>query len=165
MKKLLFIALILVSSLETNFANGGDSTCTTDCKEATMSSLTGEWAYTNISYEVADNVHYCSDLVVAEGTFVKFYFDTSGTYTKTFGNGAEEITEVGTWDITEDTSLVLYPSDNAPAQFIKINKKDDERIEMELDIEASGLADLFCTKINILKFSKNMMPLNDSVIR
>ncbi|MEM6964958.1 MAG: hypothetical protein AAF573_09345 [Bacteroidota bacterium] len=165
MKKLLFIALILASYLNASFAHGGDPTRTSDSKKAMVSTLTGEWVYTNISYEVADNVHYCSDLVVAEETFVRFYFDTSGTYTKTYGQGATEMIETGTWDVTDDVSLVLHPSDDTPVQFIKINRKDDERIEMELDIEAASLTDLFCTKINVLKFSKNMIPLSDSIIR
>lgn len=166
MKKIILIALILVSNMNAYFANNGDTTCTTNCKETTMNTLTGEWAYTNFSYQIVDNIHACEEIIIVKGAFVKFQFDRNGTYSKTYGNGDNETIEVGNWDITDDNhNLVLIPKDNSPAQFIKINKMEEEKVELELDIQEAGLDKIFCTEINVLNFSKNILPLSNSVIR
>jgi len=166
MKKILLITLVLVSNFNLFFAHNGDSTCTENCKEATINTLTGEWAYTNFAYQIADNIHACHEIIIAKDAFVKFQFDRNGTYTKTFGSGDNENIEVGYWEITDDNhNLVLLPKDDSPAQFIKINQMEEEKIELEFDIQEAGLDDIFCTEINVLNFSKNILPLNDSVIR
>ena len=166
MKKILLIALVLVSSWNTNFASDTDSTCTKNCNEVTFNTLIGEWAYTNFSYNIVDRIHECEDLIIADDAFLKFDFDANGIYTKTYGSGNNETTEVGNWEITADgESLVLFPMDGAAAQYIKIGKMEDEKIELELNIEAVGLSDLFCTQLNVLNFSKNILPLNNSVIK
>ena len=166
MKKILLIALVLVSTMNVFFAHNGDSTCTVNCKEATMSSLTGEWAYTNFAFQVVDKIHACEEIIIVKDAFLKFQFDKNGTYSKIYGSGDNEIMEVGNWDITDDNyNLVLIPKDGSPAQFIKINKMEEEKIELELDIQEAGLDNIFCTEINVLNFSKNILPLNNSVIR
>ena len=166
MKKILLFALIFVSSLNINFAHNGDSTCTENCKETTFNNLIGEWAFTKFNFSIIDKVHGCEELIVADDAFLKFQFDTNGTYSKTFGIGDKATTEVGKWDITEDShNLVLFPNDGSVAQFIKIKNMEDEKVVLELDIQAAGLDHLFCTKINVLNFSKNILPLTNSVIR
>ena len=149
-----------------NFAHNGDTTCTNNCKETTTNALIGEWNFTNMSVDVADNVHYCESLVIAKNAFLKFHFNANGTYTKTFGNAEVETIEKGTWEVTKDSlDLVLFPNDNSPAQFITIKKMEEEKVILELDIDSAGLGNLFCEKINVLKFSKNILPLSKSVIR
>lgn len=166
MKKILLIALVLVSSWNTNFASNADSTCTENCTTITFNTLVGEWAYTNFSYHIVDRIHACEDLIIADNVFLKFDFDANGTYTKTYGSGNDEKIEVGNWEITDDNhNLALFPMDGAPAQLIKIGKMEDEKIELELNIQEVGLSDLFCSELNVLNFSKNILPLNNSVIK
>ncbi len=166
MKKILLIALILVSNMNAYFAHNGDTTCTTNCKEATMNTLTGEWAYTNFAYQIVDKIHACEEIIIVKGAFLKFQFDKNGTYSKIYGNAVTETIEVGNWDITDDDhNLILIPKDGSPAEFIKINKMEEEKVELELDIQEAGLDHIFCTEINVLNFSKNILPLNNSVIR
>lgn len=166
MKKILLIALILVFNMNAYFAHNGDTTCTANCKEMTMNTLTGEWAYTNFAYQIVDNIHACEEIIIAKGAFLKFQFDRNGTYSKIYGNGDSETVEIGNWDITDDNyNLVLIPKDGSQAQFIKINKMEEEKIELELDIQSADLDKIFCTEINVLNFSKNILPLSNSVIR
>lgn len=166
MKKLIFVTLILVSMWNVNFANNGDSTCTENCKEFTISSLIGEWGYTNFSYQIVDRIHSCEDLIIADNTFLSFQFNEDGTYVKSFGNQDEDNLEVGKWDITEDNqNLVLYPEAGAAAQFIKIGKMGVEKVVLEMDIQEAGLGNLFCDQLNVLNFSKNILPMNESVIK
>jgi hypothetical protein len=166
MKKILLIALILVSNMNTFFAYSADTTCTENCKEVTMNTLIGEWAYINFAYQIVDKIHACEEIIIVKDAFLKFQFDENGTYSKTYGNGDNETIEVGNWDITDDNhNLVLIPKDGSSAQFIKMNKVEEEKIELELDIQEAGLDDIFCTEINVLNFSKNILPLNNSVIR
>jgi hypothetical protein len=166
MKKILLIAVILVSNMNVFFAYDGDSTCTENCKEVTMNTLTGEWAYTSFAYQIVDKIHACEEIIVVKNAFLRFQFDKNGTYAKIYGSSDNEIMEVGNWDITNDNhNLVLIPKDGSPAQFIKINKLEEEAIELELNIQESGLDNIFCTEINVLNFSKNILPLNNSVIR
>lgn len=166
MKKSLLLALILVSSWSISYAHDGDTTCTENCKELAVNTLLGEWAYTNFAYKIVDRVHSCGDFIIADDAFLKFQFDENGTFTKTFGTNSDETFEFGTWDISEDNLyLVLYPNDGSAAQFIKINKLEEEKVELELNIETMGLSDLFCSKINVLNFNKNILPLSNSVIR
>ncbi len=166
MKNIFLITIFIISILNSNFAHNGETTCYEDCKEVTITNLVGEWAYTNFSYSIVDNIHYCDELIIAKDAFVKFHFEENGTYTKNFGNGSEETIEVGKWDVIDDTTnLVLYPDGNSTEQFIKILNVENEKVALELNIESAGLDDLFCTKINVLNFSKNILPLHDSVIR
>jgi hypothetical protein len=166
MKKILLIALILVSNMNVFFAHDGDSTCTENCKEAAMNTLIGEWAYTSFAYQIVDKIHACEEIIIVKNAFLKFQFDKNGTYAKIYGSGDNETMEVGNWDITNDShNLVLIPKDGSPAQFIKINKMEEEAIELELNIQEAGLDNIFCTEINVLNFSKNILPLNNSVIR
>jgi len=166
MKKSLFVILILVSTWSLNFAHNGDTTITEKERETTTNILIGEWSFTNMSFDVADNVHYCEDLVIAKDAFVKFHFDMEGGYTLTYGNGVTETIENGNWEITRDShNLVLYPDGEAPAKFIIIEKMEEEKVELKFDINTVGLNNLFCEKINVLKFSKNILPLNNSIIR
>ncbi|MFK7772003.1 MAG: hypothetical protein AB8F94_07680 [Saprospiraceae bacterium] len=166
MKKILLIAMILASNLNVFFAHSGDSTCTENCKETTINNLRGEWAYTNFAYQIADNLHACEEIIIVKDAFLKFQFDKNGTYAKIYGNGDNETIEVGNWDITDDNhNLILIPKDGSPAQFIKINKMEEENVELELDIQEAGLDQIFCTEINVLNFSKNILPLNNSIIR
>lgn len=166
MKKILLIALILLSNMNTYSAHSRDTTCIKNCKEATMNTLTGEWAYTNFAYQIVDKIHACEEIIIVKGAFLKFQFDKNGTYSKTYGHINNETTEVGNWDITDDNhNLILIPKDGSPAQFIKINNMQEEKIELELNIQEAGLDNIFCTEINVLNFSKNILPLNNSVIR
>ena len=166
MKKSFLFALILTFSWSINFANNGETTCLENCKEDTTETLIGTWAFTNMSFEVADNVHYCENLVIAKDAFVKFNFAVNGSYTKTYGAGENETIEKGTWEITADSfNVVLFPNDGSAAHFIEIVKMEDEKVELKIDIDSAGLGDLFCEKINILKFTKDILPLSDSVIR
>lgn len=166
MKKIILTALIIVANFNLHFGNNGDTTCTTNCKETTINTLTGEWAYTNFAYHIVDNIHACEEIIIVKGAFLKFQFDKNGTYSKTYGNGNTETVEVGNWDITDDNhNLVLFPKDGSDAQFIKINRMEEEAVELELDIVGAGLDKIFCTEINVLNFSKNILPLNNSVIR
>lgn len=166
MKKILLIALILTANLNVFFAYNGDTTCTVTCKETTINNLIGEWAYTNFAYQIADNLHACEEIIIVKGAFLKFQFDENGTYTKIYGTGDKETIEVGNWDITDNNhNLVLLPKDGSPAQFIKINNMEEEKVELELNIEEAGLDKIFCTEVNVLNFSKNILPLNNSVIR
>jgi len=166
MKKILLIALIFASTWDANFAHDGDSTCTGNCKDTTINTLIGEWAYTNFAYKIVDRVHACDNFITDDDAFLKFNFDTNGTYTKTYGNGSKETIETGTWEISDDNdNVVLFPNDNSSAEFIKIGKLENETIELELNIESAGLSDLFCTQINVLNFSKNILPLSNTVIR
>lgn len=166
MKKILLIALIIVSSWDSNFAHDGNTTCTGNCKDTTISTLVGEWAYTNFAYRIVDRVHACNDFITDDDAFLKFNFDANGTYTKSYGNGSNETVETGNWDITDDNAnVVLFPKDGSASEFIKIGKIENEKIELELNIESAGLSDLFCTQINVLNFSKNILPLSTSVIR
>ena len=166
MKKSFLFALILTFSWSINFANNGEDTTAKNTKEDTTNTLIGNWDFTNMSYEVADNVHYCGDLIIADDAFLKFSFELNGSYSKTYGTGESETIEKGTWEVTADSSsLVLFPNDGTSAQFIKIVKMEEEKVELQLDINSAGLEGLFCEKINVLKFSKNILPLRDSVIR
>jgi len=167
MKKSSLLFLVFLFTWNLNFAHtGDDSSCTENCQEFTTNVLVGEWSYTNMSYEVADNVHYCEDMVIAKDAFVKFRFDAEGSYTMTFGNGKDETIEKGKWEITLDSNnLVLFPNIEAPAKFIEIEKIEEEKVELKFDINSVGLENLFCEKINVLKFSKNILPLNNSIIR
>jgi hypothetical protein len=166
MKKIILFALILVSSLNAQFAHNGDTTCTENCKETTLNTLVGEWTFTKFSFSIIDKVHACEELIVADDAFLKFQFDEDGTYSKYFGAGDDGKLEVGTWDITDDNhNLILLPADGSAAQFIKIKEMEDEKVVLKLDIAENGLQDLFCSKINVLNFSKNILPLSDSVIR
>ena len=144
MKKILLIALIVAACWDSNFAHNGDTTSTKDSKENTISTLTGEWAYTNFAYRIVDRVHACDDFITDDDAYLKFNFDANGTYTKTYGNGTTETIETGKWDITDDNSnVVLFPNDGSAGQFIKIGKMEDESVELELDIETAGLSNLF----------------------
>lgn len=166
MKKVLLIALVLISCWNFNFAHNGDTTCTENCKEITLNHFIGEWAFTKMAYQVADKVHYCNDFIIADEAFLKFQFDENGNYIKTFGNDTDETTENGTWEVSEDGyNLVLFPVGAGAAQFIKIKKMDDEKVVLELDIDSAGLSDLFCSEINVLNFSKSMLPLSNSILR
>jgi len=166
MKKILLIAAILVSNMNVFFAHNGDSTCTENCKEFTMNTLTGEWAYTNFAYQIVDKIHACEEIIIVKDAFLKFQFDKNGTYAKIYGSGDNETMEVGNWNITDDNeNLILTSKDGSAAQFIKINKLEEETIELELNIQEAGLDNIFCTEINVLNFSKNILPLNNSVIR
>jgi len=166
MKKILLIVLIFASTWDSNFAHDGDTTCIGNCKDTTMSTLIGEWAYTNFAYRIVDRVHACDSFITDDDVFLKFDFDANGTYTKTFGNSSKETIETGTWDVSDDNaSVVLFPNNNPTAEFIKLGKLENEEIELELNIESAGLSDLFCTQINVLNFSKNILPLSNTVIR
>jgi len=166
MKNIILTTITIISFLNFNFAHNGDTTSTKDAHETTTTNLVGEWAYTNFSYSIVDNIHYCDNLIIAKDAFVKFHFEENGTYTKTFGNGVEETIEIGKWNITEDAaSIVLYEDGSSTEQFIKILNIENEKVELELNIESTGLSNLFCTKINVLNFSKNILPLKGSIFR
>ncbi|MDB4505694.1 MAG: hypothetical protein P8M17_05615 [Saprospiraceae bacterium] len=166
MEKMLLIAVIFISNMNVFLANNGDSTSTENCKETTLIALIGEWSYTNFAYQIVDNIHACEEIIIVKNAFLKFQFDKNGTYSKIYGSGDNETMEVGNWDITDDNySLILMPKNGLQSHFIKINKLEEESIELELNIQEAGLDNIFCTEVNVLNFSKNILPLNNSVIR
>ena len=156
MKKYCLIAIIFALSSTIGFSNNGN----TNEDTVTKSVLAGEWVFTGFSYEIIDNIHGCGDFVTANGAHLTLNFNEDGTYTKTFGNDNNEITERGIWKISEDNITVnLYPSecDNDITSF-EISNLDTEEIELKLDIESAGLSDYICSAMNILTFNKNILP-------
>ena len=157
MKKYCLIAIVFALSYTVGFSNG-----TGNIKEDTVtkSVLAGEWVFTGFSYDIIDNIHGCGDFVTAIGAHLTLNFNENGTYTKTYGNDNNEITENGEWKISEDNkTLNLYPNgcDTSSTSF-EIANLDTEEIELKLDIELAGLSDYICSEMNILTFNKNILP-------
>ena len=109
MKKYCLIAIVFALSYTVGFSNG-----TENVKEDTVTKtvLAGEWVFTGFSYDIIDNIHGCGDFVTANGAYLTLDFNENGTYTKTYGNDNNEITESGEWKISEDNkTLNLYPNE------------------------------------------------------
>ena len=156
MKKYCLIAIILALSCTVGFSNNGNTKEDT----VTKSVLAGEWVFTGFSYEIIDNIHGCGDFVTANGAHLTFNFNEDGTYTKTFGNEIDEITERGIWKISKNNKTInLYPNGcNNHITSFGIENIDTEEIELKLDIKSAGLSDYICSAMNILTFNKNISP-------
>jgi len=155
MKKYCLIAIVFALSCTVGFSNNGNTKEDT----VTKSILTGEWVFTGFSYDIIDNIHGCGDFVTANGAHLTLNFNENGTYTKTFGNDINEISESGIWKISKDNKTVnLFPNDyDSDIISFGIENIDTEEIELKLDIESAGLSDYICSAMNILTFNKNIL--------
>ena len=93
MKKYCLIAIIFALSCTVGFSNNGNTNGNTNGDTVAKSVLAGEWVFTGFSYEIIDNIHGCGDFVTANGAHLTLIFKENGTYTKTFGNDTNEISQ------------------------------------------------------------------------
>ncbi|MBR9919806.1 MAG: hypothetical protein GYB31_03140 [Bacteroidetes bacterium] len=122
--------------------------------------LLGVWENATYPYRLTNSFEECGTFEPIEGAYLKYRFNSDGTFVRSFGSHLVQMEETGYYEIFEEGQYVVFHVQQDDGNFshhvarIKYLEYGELVLEQTLESDTDDFAAFFCSDLNTVSFIK-----------